>query len=41
VCRSRTRQTLPQFTDDADAAVVGVLGQYTMYLWPTVLTSRS
>lgn len=41
VCRSRTRQTIPQMSDPADAAVVGVIGTYEFFLWPVVLTSRA
>ena len=41
VCRSRTRQTIPMMTDPADAAVVGVIGQYEFFVWPVVLTSRA
>lgn len=40
VIRSRTRQTVPMFTDPAEAATVGVVAQYVLYLWPSVLTSR-
>lgn len=41
VGRSRTRQTIPQFTTPADSNVVGVLSVYDLYLWPVVLTSRA
>jgi hypothetical protein len=41
VIRSRSRQTLPMFSDPAEAATVGVIAQYVLYLWPSVLTSRS
>lgn len=41
VCRGRTRQTIPQMSDPADAAVVGVIGTYEFFLWPVVLTSRA
>jgi hypothetical protein len=41
VGRSRRRYTLPQFTDPADTTVVGVVGQYELYLWPQVLTERA
>lgn len=40
VGRSRTRNTIPMFSDPADSRVVGVVGQYEFYLWPRVLTSR-
>lgn len=38
--RARTRQTVPQFTDPADSAVVAVLASYQFTLWPQVLTAR-
>lgn len=38
--RSRTRQTVPMFTDPADAQTVAVVATYEMYLWPNVLTDR-
>lgn len=41
VSRSRTRQTVPQMTDPADAAVVAVVANYDLFLWPIVLTSRA
>lgn len=41
VSRSRTRQTVPRFTDPADDAVVTVMATYTLFLWPEVLTSRA
>lgn len=41
VCRGRTRQTIPQMSGPADAAVVGVIGTYEFFLWPVVLTSRA
>ena len=41
VARSRSRQTIPQFTDPAESTVVGVIARYQMYLWPQVLTSRA
>lgn len=41
VARSRTRQTLPQFTTPAEQTVVGVIATYTLYAWPRVLTSRA
>jgi hypothetical protein len=40
VGRSRLRQTLPQMNEPADSAVCGVVGSYTLFLWPDVLTSR-
>jgi hypothetical protein len=40
VGRSRTRSTLPMFSDPAESAVVAVLARYELYLWPSVLTSR-
>ena len=40
VGRSRTRNTIPMFSDPADSRVVGVISQYTFYLWPKVLTDR-
>lgn len=41
VGRSRTRQTVPLFSDPAESAVVGVVASYDLLLWPTVLTSRA
>lgn len=41
VGRSRTRNTVPPFTDPADSTVVGVIATYDLFLWPTVLTSRA
>lgn len=41
VARSRSRQTVPQFTTPADQNVVGVIATYTLYAWPRVLTSRA
>jgi hypothetical protein len=41
VGRSRTRNTVPLFSDPADSTVVAVLATYELYLWPTVLTSRA
>ncbi len=41
VSRNRRRYTIPQFTDPADSTVVGVVGQYDLYLWPQVLTDRA
>lgn len=41
VGRSRTRQTVPLFTDPAESTVVGVIASYDLFLWPTVLTSRA
>lgn len=41
VGRSRMRDTVPMFTDPAEAAVVGVVCRYDMFLWPHVLTSRA
>ena len=41
VGRSRTRNTVPMFSDPADSTVVAVLATYELYLWPTVLTSRA
>lgn len=40
VGRSRTRQTIPMFSDPADSSVVGVTATYELYLWPRVLTER-
>lgn len=40
VGRTRQRNTLPMFTDDADSTVVGVVANYDLILWPTVLTTR-
>lgn len=41
VGRSRNRQTIPMFTDPADASVVGVIATYEFFLWPRVLTVRA
>jgi hypothetical protein len=41
VGRSRTRATVPQFTDPAESSTVGVIATYDLYLWPLVLTSRA
>jgi hypothetical protein len=41
VGRSRTRDTVPMFTDPAEASVVGVVARYDLFLWPRVLTSRA
>lgn len=41
VGRSRTRQTVPLFSDPAESAVVGVIATYELFLWPAVLTSRA
>ncbi len=41
VGRSRNRQTIPMFTDMADASTVGVIATYELYLWPRVLTARA
>lgn len=41
VGRSRMRQTIPQMTDPADSAVVGVVSNFELYLWPVVLTARA
>jgi hypothetical protein len=41
VGRSRTRQTVPMFSDPAESTVVGVVARYDLFLWPTVLTSRA
>lgn len=40
VGRSRSRSTIPLFTDPAESATVGVVASYELYLWPAVLTSR-
>ena len=40
VGRSRTRQTLPMFTDPADSSTIAVVSTYEMFLWPRVLTAR-
>lgn len=40
VGRSRTRNTVPMFTDPAESAIVSVVASYELYLWPSVLTSR-
>lgn len=41
VGRSRNRQTIPMFTDPADASVVGVIASYEFFIWPRVLTVRT
>lgn len=41
VGRSRTRQTVPMFTDPADSSVVSVICTYELFLWPRVLTVRA
>lgn len=41
VGRSRTRQTIPMFSDPADSSVVGVTATYEFFLWPRVLTVRA
>lgn len=41
VGRSRTRQTVPMMTDPADSAVVAVVANYDLFLWPRVLTERA
>ena len=41
VGRSRTRQTVPMLTDPADSAVVAVIANYELFLWPHVLTERA
>jgi hypothetical protein len=41
VCRGRQRDTLPQFTDPAESAVVGVVCNYDLFLWPKVLTAHA
>jgi hypothetical protein len=41
VGRSRTRDTVPLFTDPAEASVVGVIARYDLFLWPRVLTDRA
>lgn len=41
VGRSRTRQTVPMFTDPADSSVVAVIATYELFLWPRVLTVRA
>lgn len=41
VCRDRRRQTVPQFTDPAEAAVVSVVAMYDLFLWPRVLTAKA
>ena len=38
--RTRTRSTIPLFTDPADSTVVGVVSTFDLTLWPTVLTAR-
>lgn len=39
--RSRNRQTIPMLTDPADSAVVAVVANYELFLWPRVLTARA
>lgn len=39
-CRSRTRKTIPLFTDPAESNVVGVVLAYELVLWPVSLTNR-
>ncbi len=41
VCRDRRRQTVPQFTDPAEAQVVSVVSQFDLFLWPRVLTAHA
>jgi len=41
VGRSRTRNTIPMFSDPADASVVGVIATYEFFIWPRVLTVRT
>lgn len=41
VGRSRTRNTIPMFSDPADSSVVGVLSRFEFFLWPRVLTSSA
>lgn len=41
VGRSRTRQTIPMFTDPADSSTVGVVATYELFLWARVLTARA
>ena len=41
VCRDRRRQTVPQFTDPAEASVVSVVSQFDLFLWPRVLTAKA
>lgn len=41
VGRSRNRQTIPMFTDPADASTVGVIATYEFFIWPRVLTVRT
>lgn len=41
VGRSRTRNTIPMFSDPADASVVGVVATYEFFIWPRVLTVRT
>jgi hypothetical protein len=38
--RTRTRSTIPLFSDPADSTVVGVVSTFDLTLWPTVLTNR-
>jgi hypothetical protein len=38
--RTRTRNTIPLFSDPADSTVVGVVSTFDLTLWPTVLTGR-
>ena len=41
VCRGRQRNTVPQFTDPAESAVVGVVSNFDLFLWPRVLTAHA
>jgi hypothetical protein len=41
VCRDRRRQTVPVFTDPAEAGVVSVVSQFDLFLWPRVLTAKA
>lgn len=41
VGRSRSRDTMPMFSDPAESVVVGVVARYDLYLWPRVLTERA
>lgn len=41
VGRSRTRNTVPMFTDPAESSVVSVVSTYELFLWPRVLTVRA
>lgn len=36
--RERTRDTIPRFTEPADANVVGEISRFSFVLWPKVLT---